>query len=152
MSIQGTGRKAILEFDLSDANPNFEYQYTLQLYITFVAQNEQRSVTASYVTQPGFSWDESRVTYNNFGTPETQHIGWFSIFQEDSESLVEIPLGNLYNSTFGNGGRVTLLLENESTQNGGDKIDFRSREFGNAFPGVMVDKPPTLIGVPVKDE
>ena len=150
IAMQGAQRKAIIEFDLGDTYPNFDYQYTLQIYVTYVANNVQRSVTASYVTQQDFEWDEETVTWSNFGEPPTKEIGWFSIFDTDEESSVRIPIGNLFNSTV-NGNRFILVLTNDSPDSGGDKFDFRSTEFADTFEG-MPDTPPTLFAVPQFDE
>ncbi len=150
LALRGNRRKVILEFDLSSARPNYEYQYTLQFFVTFVDANEQRSVTASYITQQDYEWSEFDINWNNFGEPSMTEIGWFSIFKSDAQSLVEIPIGNLFNSTVANN-RFILVLENDSAETGGDKFDFRSTEFADAFQG-MPDTPPTLVGVPQFDE
>jgi len=147
VSLYGTQRKVLLEFDLSGplSHPNFDYLYTLQFYVTFVSRGEQRSVTASYITQADYGWNEDWITWNTFGTPNTTEIGWFSIFNTDEESLVQIPLGSLRNSTV-KGDKLILVLENssrETSSGGGDKFDFRSSEFQG-----MPDTPPTLFGVP----
>ena len=143
-------RKAILEFDLSPANPNVVYAYTLQFFVTFVAENEVRSVTASHVTQQDYVWSDFDITWDNFGEPTLEEIGWFSIFRDDAESVLEIPLGKLTNSTV-SGNRLILVLETRAEESGRDKFDFASREYAEEFPG-MLDRPPTLIGVPVATE
>ena len=140
-------RKAILEFDLSEANPNVVYEYTLQFFVTFVAENDVRAVTASHITQQDYTWSDVDVTWNNIGTPALEEIGWFSIFRDDSESLVVIPLGKLENSTI-IGNRLILILETRAEESGEDKFDFCSKEYSVNFQG-MLDRPPTLIGVPV---
>ena len=140
-------RKVILEFDLSAANPDVVYEYTLQFFVTFVAENEVRSVTVSHVTQQDYVWSDSDVTWDIFGSPSAEEIGWFSIFRDDTETLVNIPLGMLTNSTV-SANRLILVLESRAEESGRDKFDFRSKEFGEEFPG-MIDTPPTLTGVPV---
>jgi len=145
-TLRGSRRKTILEFDLSETRPNFEYEYKLQLFITYVAQTEQRSVAVSYITQD-YEWNEEYVTWDSFGIPLEQEIGWFSIFNTDSETLVEIPLGKKLNSTVNNGKLILILQNVGDVTTGGDKFDFRSKEFATVFPGVA-DTPPTLIGVP----
>lgn len=147
LSTRGAKRKVVLEFDLGGLRPNFPYAFTLQLYITYVAAAVQRSVLVSYVNDTDFEWDESSVTWDNFGLPETQEIGWFSIFNSDRDTLLEIPMGELPTA----GGRLILILRNigaEGTDMGDSKFDFRSREFGSAFPEEADAFPPTLIGVP----
>ena len=80
-----------------------------------------------------------------------EEVGWFSIFNSDKESLVEIPIGDLFNSTV-NGNKFILVLQNHGTvDTGGDKFDFRSTEFAESFPG-MPDTPPTLKAVPQFEE
>mmetsp|Transcript_23920 Transcript_23920/g.51744 ORF Transcript_23920/g.51744 Transcript_23920/m.51744 type:complete len:597 (-) Transcript_23920:282-2072(-) len=160
LALRGANRRVLLEFDLSPARPKFEYAYTLQLYITYVGSSEQRSVLASYVTAPdNFQWDESTVTWNSFfgvddplGMPETTEIGWFSIYNTDSDTRVEIQLGRLPSNA---DGKIILLLENigvEGEDMEGSKFDFRSGEFGSVYPQVVGPAPPTLIGVPQFDE
>ncbi len=140
-------RKAILEFDLSAANPNVVYEYTLQFFVTYVAENDVRSVTASHITQQDYVWSDFDITWDNFGSPTVEEIGWFSIFRDDSESLVVIPLGKLANSTI-IGNRLILVLETRAEESGRDKFDFCAKEYSESFQG-MLDRPPTLIGVPV---
>lgn len=122
-------RKAILEFDLSKANPNVVYEYTLQFFVTFVAKNNVRADTASHITQQDYTWSDVDVMWNNFGTPALEEIGWFSIFRDDSESLVVIPLGMLENSTI-IGNRLILILETRAEESGEDKFDFCSKPSG----------------------
>jgi len=43
---------------------------------------------------------------------------------------------------------LILVLETRAEESGRDKFDFASREYAEEFPG-MLDRPPTLIGVPV---
>ena len=126
--------------------PNVEYEYKLQLFITYVAQTEQRSVAVSYITQD-YEWNEEYVTWDSFGIPLEQEIGWFSIFNTDSETLVEILLGKKLDSTVNNGKLILILQNVGDVMTGGDKFGFRSKEFATVFPGVA-DTPPMLIGVP----
>ena len=84
--------------------------------------------------------------------PKTAPIGWFSIFNTDSKTRVEILLGRLPNNA---DGKIMLVLENigaEGEDMEGSKFDFRSGEFGSEFPQVVGPAPPTLIGVPQFDE
>ncbi|KAL7548428.1 hypothetical protein ACHAWF_011715 [Thalassiosira exigua] len=154
ISLHGNRRKGVLEFDVSDTVPGFDYMYFLQLYITYVGASASRPVALSYVTTPGFTWDESTASWNSFGEPETEAIGWFNIYTSDSETLVEVPLGKIPS----NNGTFVLVLENlvdadaNETQSDGemeDKFDFRTREYASAS-GVDAAsaKPPTLVAIP----
>ncbi len=153
MALTGLERKALLQFDLStaDVRPNVEYEYTLQLYVSYVAANDQRSVTASCIApQENYNWDEFDISWNSYGSPPVFKIGWFTIFLDDMESLVSIPLGSLSNCTSSSADsskKIILVMEIEDSDGRGDKFDFRSREYGEVFQG-MVDTPPVLIGVP----
>eukprot|EP00581_Thalassiosira_minuscula_P025348 CAMPEP_0184429518 /NCGR_PEP_ID=MMETSP0738-20130409/241415_1 /TAXON_ID=385413 /ORGANISM="Thalassiosira miniscula, Strain CCMP1093" /LENGTH=72 /DNA_ID=CAMNT_0026793781 /DNA_START=26 /DNA_END=244 /DNA_ORIENTATION=- len=65
-------------------------------------------------------------------------------------SLLEIPLGQLDSAA--NDGKIILVLENLAADNaGGDKFDFRSRQFASFFAedSSVPDTPPKLICVPV---
>lgn len=152
VALTGLERKALLEFDLSTANlrPNVEYEYTLLLFVSYVAENDQRWVTASCIApQMKYTWDEFDISWNTYGSPPVNEIGWFTIFLDDMESLVSIPLGSLTNCTSSDADRnkFTLVMEIEDSNGRGDKFDFRSREYGDIFPG-MVETPPVLIGMP----
>jgi hypothetical protein len=153
VALTGLERKALLEFDLStpDARPNVEYEYTLQMYVSYVAENDQRSVTASCIApQEDYLWDEFDISWNSYGSPLVYEIGWFTIFLDDMESLVSIPLGSLSNctsSSVDSNKKLILVMEIEDSDGMGDKFDFRSREYGEVFQG-MVKTPPVLIGVP----
>ncbi|KAL7553589.1 hypothetical protein ACHAWF_016888 [Thalassiosira exigua] len=143
MSLQGNHRKVVLEFDVSETKPGWEYRYSLRLYVTYVGASTPTHVLASHITTPGFTWDESTASWSSFGEPETEAIGWFSVHGSDSETLVEVPLGQLPN----NNGRIMLVLENLHSQE--NKLDFQSREYASAF-GVddTSAKPPTLVAIP----
>ena len=147
VALTGPDRKALLEFDLAEARPNVEYEYTLQLYVTYVAEEDQRSVTVTCIVEEDYSWSDFDVSWNSFGEPAVNDIGWFTIFADDVESLVSIPLGSLANCTANADKKLILVLEIEDSDGRGDKFDFRSVEYSEAFPG-MVDTPPMLIGVP----
>lgn len=141
------GRKVILEFDLSTtADPSIEYEYSLQIFVTYVAENEVRSIISSCIWEQDFGWNDDDITWDNFGTPTVNEVGWFEIFREDEESLVNVPLGKLDNCTISDN-RIILLLESLPEESGLDKFDFRSKEYAQDFPG-MTDTPPTLVVVP----
>lgn len=151
IAMQGQRRKAIIEFDLSsEIQPSFEYQYYLQFFVTYVASNNARAVTASYITQQDYTWDEETISWNSMGEPTEEEIGWFSIFKNDENKMVEIPIGNLFNSTV-SGNRFILTLTNSAIDTGGDKFDFRSTEFSERFDSLS-DSPPTLKAVPQLEE
>lgn len=150
IAMQGQRRKAIIEFDLSEAKPSFEYQYYLQFFVTFVASQNARAVTASYITQRDYTWDEETISWNSMGEPTEEEIGWFSIFKNDENKMVEIPIGNRFNSTV-SGNRFILILTNSAIDTGGDKFDFRSTEFAERFDSLS-DSPPTLKAVPQLEE
>ncbi|KAL7553069.1 hypothetical protein ACHAWF_016315 [Thalassiosira exigua] len=159
IALQGNRRKGVLEFDVSDTKPGFEYMYSLKLFVTYVGRSTSRPVLVSVVTTPGFAWDESTVSWNSFGEPETEAIGWFNVYNDDSETQVEVPIGDIPNN-----GTIILVLENlvdadangiVNPQSGGgmeDKFDFRTREYASAF-GVDAASanPPTLVAVPQLD-
>ena len=159
LTLRGPLRKSILEFDLSSLRPSFDYAFTLKIFIAFVSFNEQRSVTASYVSEEGWAgFDEETVTWNNFGAPNTTEIGWFSIFQSDEDTSVDIPLGSLPTSS----DKLTIILEIQEDADAdpdaapggpGDKFDFRSREFAEwAEQPEAADTAPTLLAEPELDE
>ncbi|KAL9182912.1 hypothetical protein ACHAXT_004191 [Thalassiosira profunda] len=159
LTLRGPLRKSILEFDLSSLRPSFDYAFTLKIFIAFVSFNEQRSVTASYVSEEGWAgFDEETVTWNNFGAPNTTEIGWFSIFQSDEDTSVDIPLGSLPTSS----DTLTIILEIQEDADAdpdaapggpGDKFDFRSREFAEwAEQPEAADTAPTLLAEPELDE
>ncbi|KAL3757083.1 hypothetical protein ACHAWU_002922 [Discostella pseudostelligera] len=151
VALTGLERKAILEFDLgttTELRPNVYYEYTLQMFVSYVAENDQRSVTASCIApQENYQWDEFDISWNSFGEPIVNEIGWFTIYVDDMETLVSIPLGSLSNCTTDDNNKFILVLEIEDSDQEGDKFDFRSREYDEVFPG-MVETPPVLIGVP----
>ena len=143
----GPDRRALLEFDLSAvaARPDVTYFYTLRLFVTYVAAGAQRLVRASYVAQD-HTFDEGRVTWDAFGAPATRSVGWFSVCDTDHGAKKEIPLGALDGTV--NDGRLILILEIMGEYAEEDKFDFRSKEFGEVFPGVTKGTTPMLIGVP----
>jgi hypothetical protein len=145
-------RKAILEFDLSDLRPNFVYEYTFKFYVSYVGTNEQRSVTASYVNETDFSFDEDDVTWDNFGKPSVASIGWFSIWTSDEDTSVEIPLGTLPDVE---DDKLILVLELLDLDDGGgggggssDKWDLCSKQYPDEFGSAEADKVSTLIATP----
>jgi hypothetical protein len=142
------GRKVILEFDLSTTmvDPTIDYEYSLQIFVTYVAENEVRSIISSCIWEQDFTWSDEDITWDNFATPTINEVGWFEIFREDEESLVNVPLGKLDNCTISDN-RIILLLESLPEESGLDKFDFRSKEYAQDFPG-MSDTPPTLVGIP----
>ena len=150
IALRGNSRKAVLEFDLSDVleRSNFDYAYTLRIFVSYVGEDEQRSVDAKYVNASNFEWDEESVTWNSFGEPAMEEIGWFSIYQSDSDTSVDIPLGSLPSVN----GKLILVLEilDESTfDDDANKFDFRTKEFGSwAGPNAPQDTPPMLIAEP----
>jgi hypothetical protein len=150
VALTGLERKAILEFDLgiTELRPNVYYEYTLQMFVSYVAENDQRSVTASCIApQDNYQWDEFDISWNSFGEPTVNEIGCFTIYVEDTETLVSIPLGSLSHCTTENNKKFILVLKIEDSDQEGDKFDFRSREYDEVFPG-MIETPPVLIGVP----
>jgi hypothetical protein len=175
VALTGLERKAILEFDLgagdsatdSSLRPNVEYEYTLQMYVSYVAENEndQRSVTASCISpEEEYTWDEMDISWNTFGSPQVNEIGWFTIYIDDMDTLVSIPLGSLSNCTTTTSSlnddddddttnniskKFILVMEIEDVASDGrrDKFDFRSREYGEFFQGT-IETPPVLIAVP----
>ena len=87
VALTGLERKAILEFDLgttTELRPNVYYEYTLQMFVSYVAENDQRSVTASCIApQENYQWDEFDISWNSFGEPIVNEIGWFTIYVDD---------------------------------------------------------------------
>ena len=84
-----------------------------------------------------------------------EEIGWFSIYQSDSDTSVDIPLGSLPSVN----GKVILVLEilddstSGSSNDNANKFDFRTKEFGSwAGPNAPQDTPPMLIAEPQFDD
>ena len=111
----------------------------MQLYVTFVGSDEDRTVSVTCLSSP-VDWDEATVTWRNFGSPSMDNIGWFSIFDRDRDSLVEIALGSLPVVN----GKITLVMGMSQWGSGPEKFDFRSVNFGAT--------PPALKASPVLEE
>ena len=117
-------RLALLEFDASGLLPGVEYFFSLQLYVSFVGADQERAVTVNRLDS-AVEWNEATVTWSSFGNPDLADVGWFSIFDTDEDTLVEIAMGSLPSLD----GKITLVMGMPTQSNGPEKFDFRSANF-----------------------
>ncbi|KAL3779619.1 hypothetical protein HJC23_007697 [Cyclotella cryptica] len=127
--------KSILQFDLSDVSPDVDNSYELQLFITYVGPDDERTITVSQLTE-NFRWGEDWITWNRLGSPSMESLGSGDITTGDIGSYVSIPLGQVDAID----GRVNLVVEITSGTSEGSKVDYMAKENGS--------NPPLLVASP----
>lgn len=133
-------RNAVIQFNLTDADPNVDYLFALKLYIAYVADDNQRSVTV-YQVMDDLDWSEQSITWNTFGSPSMEEITTFEVMRNYSVPTLKVNLGNLDPVS----SKITLLLEITSDPSLGSD-DGSLFQILSAENTQSPSRPPTLIG------
>ena len=124
-NVGDANRFALVEFDASGLLPGVEYSFSLRFYVSFVGADESRVVTVNRLDS-AVEWNEATVTWSSFGDPDLVEVGWFTIFDTDEDTQVEIALGSLPTL---DDGKITLVFSIPEKASGPEKFDFRSANF-----------------------